>query len=98
MRSPSNSNGTTIPCSWSGSLPVLCCLHIACPPADLVFLCLPSLTKDKLVSPFSPTFTLKDGEPQCLSTACVIATKSTSRDGVDKKHPNHVKYLVFKML
>src|SRR5579864_488171 len=69
MRSPANSNGTTIPCSWFASFPVLCWVHIACPPPGLVFLVLPSPTKDKLFSQFSPSFTLKDGEPK-LFLAC----------------------------
>src|SRR5256885_6508212 len=64
MRRPSNSNGTTIPCSWLASFSVLCWVGIACPPADLVVLFSPSSTKDKLFFQFSPTFTLKDGEPQ----------------------------------
>jgi hypothetical protein len=63
MRRPSNSNGTTIPCSWFASFSVLCWLGIACPP-DLVVWFLPSPTKDKLFSQFSPTFTRKDGEPK----------------------------------
>src|SRR5438270_11029664 len=63
MRRPANSNGTTIPCSWLAFSPVLCWVGIACPPPDLVFFFLPSPTKDKLFSQFSPTFTLKDGEP-----------------------------------
>jgi hypothetical protein len=36
----------------------------------LVFLFLPSLTKDKLFSQFSPTFTLKDGEPYNEASSC----------------------------
>src|SRR5436305_2535765 len=66
MRSPSNSSGTTIPCSWLASFSVLCWLHIACPPADLVFLFLPSLTKDKSIFQFPTSFPLKDGEPNII--------------------------------
>src|SRR5260370_31154450 len=69
MCSPSNSNGPTIPCSWLASSPVLCWVGIACPPPGLVFLFLPSPTKDKLFSQFSPTFPLKDGEPNVRSPA-----------------------------
>ncbi len=75
MHSPSNSNGTTIPCSWLVSFPVLCWVHIACPPPGLVFLFLPSPTKDKLFSQFSSSFTLKDGEPCDLVTPPRIVSR-----------------------
>ena len=67
IRSPSHSHGTTIPCSsWFDVSSVICCLGITCLPVGLVSVFLPSLTKDKLFSQFSPTFTLKDGEPEIL--------------------------------
>jgi hypothetical protein len=54
--SQTNSKGTTIPCAWSASSPVLCWMGITCSPVDLVMLFLPSTTKDKLLSQFSPFF------------------------------------------
>src|SRR5436305_9250978 len=93
MRSPSNSNGTTIPCSWLASFPVICWGSIACPPPGLVFLVLPSPTKDKLFSQFSPTFTLKDGEP--FPKGILLDFLSSRYLGETHYHPNRRRIVMF---
>jgi hypothetical protein len=52
---------------------MVCWFGIACPPKSLVFLFLPSPTKDKLFSQFPATFTLKDGEPGNISSCASYA-------------------------
>ena len=52
-------------------------MGITCSPVDLVMLFLPRTTKDKLLSQFSPTFTLKDGEPVTFIYAASLYALST---------------------
>src|SRR5437660_443514 len=90
MRSPSNSKGTTMPCSWFTSSFMLCWVGIRLSSCWLGKLFLPSPTKDRPFSPFFPHFHPKGCRPNLLGADEVRiayqAIETAVRDKVGAEH------------